>query len=162
MKSSKGTILDMSEALIILFIAAITLFVVFFILDAVVTPMNEAGMNTTYIEDGQEALQIFDYMMPLILAGLMFAIIISATMIDTHPAMFAFTIILFVVILILYMVIGNVFYEFSHVDDMAATSAALPYTQLIFDNILLIGFVMGLVVLIALYAKYKSGGGGGY
>jgi len=92
----------------------------------------------------------------------MFAIIISATMIDTHPAMFAFTIILFVVILILYMVIGNVFYEFSHVDDMAATSAALPYTQLIFDNILLIGFVMGLVVLIALYAKYKSGGGGGY
>lgn len=162
MKSSKGTILDMSEALIILFIAAITLFVVFFILDAVVTPMNEAGMNTTYIEDGQEALQIFDYMMPLILAGLMFAIIISATMIDTHPAMFAFTIILFVVILILYMVIGNVFYEFSHVDDMATTSAALPYTQLIFDNILLIGFVMGLVVLIALYAKYKSGGGGGY
>jgi hypothetical protein len=161
MRNSKGTILDMSEMLIILFITAITLFVVFYVLGEIETPFIEAGMNTTSIDDAQSALTLFDSLMPLILAGLIFAIIISATMLDTHPAMFAFSILLFMVMLVLYMIIGNVFYEFSTTSDMLATRLGLPTTTLIFDNILFIGFVAGIIIMIALYAKYKSGSSGG-
>jgi hypothetical protein len=132
------------------------------ILTAVETPFADAGVNTTAITDGMSALQIMDTMFPFILAGLAFAIIISASMLDTHPAMFAFTIILFMVMLVLWMVVGNVFYEFSTTSDMAATRTAMHYTTLIFDNILMIGFVVGLIIMIALYAKYKSGGGNTY
>ena len=152
----------MSEAIVIIFIAAVVLFVCYYALGEMVTPMSDAGMNTTYIDDGLGALSIFDTLMPLVLAGLAFAIIISASMIDSHPALLAFTILLFIVMLILWMIMGNVFYEFSTTSDMAATRATMRYTTIIFDNILFIGFVIGLIIMIAMYAKYKSGGGGGY
>jgi hypothetical protein len=59
------------------------------------------------------------------------------------------------------MVVGNVFYEFSSNSAFASTATDLSNTTLIFDNILFIGFVMGIIILIALYAKYKSGSNSG-
>jgi len=158
----KGTILDMSEMIIIMFIAAVALFAVFYVLAEIETPLAEQGADTQYIDDAQGALEIFDMMMPFVLAGLVFAIIMGATMLDTHPAMFAFSIFLFIIMLILWMVFGNVFYYFSSDSTISSVRTDMAYTTIIFDNILFIGFVIGLIILIALYAKYKSGGGVGY
>lgn len=160
--SMKGSILDMTEVIVILLVTAITLFAAYYIFTAIETPFADQGLDTDYLDDGMGALEIFDTMMPLVLLGMMFFVIISSSMIDTHPAMFVFSIIMLSIILILYMSVGNVFYYFSTDAEFTTVRDTLTSTSTIFDNILLIGFIFGILILIALYAKYKSSGGGGY
>jgi len=157
----KGSVLDLIEIIIILFTISLVLFVGYFALGEVEAPMVEVGFNGTSIDDAQSALNIMDSLMPLVLIGLIIFVLISASMIETHPAMFAVSIIALIIVLILYMVMGNVFYEFSRAAEFTSTSNDLNNTIIIWDNILLIGFVFGLITMIALYAKYKTGSGGG-
>lgn len=158
----KGSILDMTEVVLILLIAAITLFCAYYIFLQIETPFTDQGLDTDYLDDGMGALEIFDTMIPFVLLGMMFFVIISSSMIDTHPAMFIFSIVVFAIILILYMTFGNVFYYFSTDTDFTTVRDTLTSTSTIFDNILLIGFIFGILILVALYAKYRSGGTGGY
>lgn len=92
----------------------------------------------------------------LLVAGLLWVfLIISAFLIDTHPAFFVITIILLIFAFIIVMILSNTFTDFSGASEFTGYQNSFPITFFFMEHFLTIIMVMGFSVLIVLYGKNK-------
>ena len=93
-----------------------------------------------------------------ILSALIFfwaLLLITSFMIDTHPVFFIVTVVLLLAVFVVSMYIANTYEELTTDADLESFSAQFPFTNFIFQNLLIIMIVMGLSTGVALYAKFS-------
>ena len=102
-----------------------------------------------------------DYFFLFVFFGTILGLIISCIYIDTHPAFMIFFAILLVLAVIFAGIFANAYITIGETDAMSATYNQFTATKAIFNNLPLILFVVGLIVMIILYGKSRSSAGGG-
>jgi len=153
--NKKGNaVVDGIVVLVILFVLAIvivTLNVVNVELEPTMSEeLTDATANATYQNITDRSASWQDGMFAAILALLWIGSMILAYFIDSHPVMFAFSLILLVVVFIVAGVLSNAFGEYN---AEVAGEAAFPIITYVMNH--LIQFIAGFVLsmLAALFAK---------
>jgi hypothetical protein len=114
-------------------------------------------LNQSIIDAGMTALDTFDYAILFIVMGLGLAVIVLGFFIRTHPILFVFSLILLMFFVLIASIFTNTFGEFITVEPIATTIDSYPLMYDVFMNLPLIITVIGIVTMIAMYAK-RSGG----
>lgn len=170
LKYKKGDLPDMLIFLITMFIFAIGLLIMAFIIPAISDGLNTAGLNTTsearlaideIAELGNEGMQkgfLF------LFTGFIMALMISSFLVRTHP-IFMFMYILFLGITVfLGTYMGNAFEQITTSPALVATTVDQGLITIVMQNIVVITLVVGALSMIIIFAKFsgiRSGAGGG-
>lgn len=100
---------------------------------------------------------LFDWVFLIMFIGLAIAVFVSFFMIDTHPALFMFVIIIFGFIMLVMAIIGNVFDLFSKNGMIASTMGSFTIIPYILDNFAFIMMVLGVIGIILLFTRIGRG-----
>ena len=159
----KGSMLDIIGAVILVFFFSIMAITCWMVLDEIETSpaFTDVGGNVTYLQQGKEAQEVWDWGILFILFGSMLFSIVAAYKVDTHPSLFVFGIIVFMIALIITMIVSNSFYMFYNSSELATASGAFASTIYVMDHLVEIMMVFGFILLIVIYGKLRSGFGGG-
>lgn len=98
-----------------------------------------------------------DYFIFFTFIAFMLGLIISSIFIPSHPAMMMIVLIGFVVVIFLASIFGDIFQEVFYNEVLAGYTANFPLTSLLFDNLALILFVVGIITFIILFGKQRGG-----
>lgn len=102
-----------------------------------------------------------DYFFLFVFFGSILGIIISSIYIDTHPVFMIFFVIILVIAIILAGIFANAFITVGESDALSSTYNQFTATKTIFNNLPLILFIVGIIVMIVLYGKSRNSAGGG-
>jgi hypothetical protein len=154
----KGSMLDIIGAITLVFFFSITAVLGWVILDKVETStaFTSAGGNVTYLQDGKAATEVWDWGIMFILFGAMFFSLLSAYQVDTHPALFIFGIIVFMITVIIAMIMSNAFYSFYHTAELATAVNAFPMLTHTMDHLVELLMVYGFVLIVVTYGKLRG------
>ncbi len=163
----KGDLPDMLIFLITIFVFAIGLIILAFVIPEISSGLETAGLNSTagaqasideLTELGVNGMQkgfLF------LFTGFVMGLMISSFLVRTHP-IFIFMYILFLGITVfLGTYVGNAFEQVATSDALADTTASQGLITIIMQNIVLITLVVGALSMIIIFAKFSSVGGGG-
>ena len=163
----KGDLPDMLIFLITIFVFAIGLIILAFVIPEISHGLETAGLNSTagaqasideLTELGVNGMQkgfLF------LFTGFVMGLMISSFLVRTHP-IFIFMYILFLGITVfLGTYIGNAFEQVATSPALADTTANQGLITIIMQNIVLITLVVGALSMIIIFAKFSSTGGGG-
>ena len=118
-----------------------------------VNESTEATESLDVIDNNYTSL--FDGIFLFVFMGLWIMTLVASWMIDSHPIFFAISLILFVIVLVGAVYLGN-FYE-EIITDSAFNDAYqdFPATHYILTNLLMFGIVIGSSIMIVLYGKSR-------
>ena len=100
---------------------------------------------------------VFDTAYIIILIALWIGSIVSAFMIDTHPVFMGLSVLALIIVLIVPPILANTFEETFADETASGLTDSFPAMFFIMTHILEIAIFIGASVVIALYAKSKSG-----
>ena len=160
---TKGSIMDIIGAVTLVFFFSTMAMIGWMILDEISTSpgYTAVGGNTTYLDNAKEAQEVWDWGIIFILFGSMMFALITAYQVDTHPALFVFGIIVFMIALIITMIVANSFNMFYNTTELSTAAAAFPLMTYTMDHLVEIMMVFGFVLIIVIYGKLRSNFGGG-
>lgn len=158
----KGSVLDVVGAVTLVFFFSMMAIVGWIVLDGIETSSSytDLGGNTTFLEQGKAAQQVWDWGILFILFGAMAFAIITAYMVDTHPALFVIGLIVFMIVLLITVVVSNTFYQFYNTAEISTAANEFPMMIYVMDHLVEIMMVFGFVLMIVLYGKLRNVGGG--
>lgn len=163
----KGSVLDIFFAVLIGMVVVITTLVAVFLYDNVssaiisVLPNNTVGTNVTTetINKVYVGFQAMDYVFMIVFFMLCLSPIILSLFVLAHPVFMVINIVLILVLFLVFPVMSNVVHEFWTQPSFAqyATggggSVTFPIMTSIFEWLPIIGSVMGILVMVVMYAK---------
>lgn len=162
-KRKSGDITDSLALLVTLFVLAVGLFIIAWIIPTISSGLNTAGMNNT--AEGRSAItQLTDFGTNgiqrgffFLFIGLCIAQLISSFYIDSHPIWLFLYIIFMVLTVIIGAYLGNAYEQMISVSNFAGFTQG--YITVVMQNILKI--VIGVVALslIIIFSKAAFGGG---
>ncbi len=166
----KGDLPDMLIFLITIFIFAIGLLIMAFVIPEISSGLNLAGMNST--SEGQGAIDELTELgvkgmqkgFLFLFVGFIIGLMISSFLIRTHPIFIFLYIIFLGITVFLGTFIGNAFEQIATTNALAGTAASQGLITIIMQNIVLITVVVGALSMIIIFAKFsgiKSRGGRG-
>lgn len=146
---------DLIIMIVVAFAAAITLLVAVTIFNSI-----PAGTLITgeWLSIGKASMEAFDMMFIFIAIGIGAAGIIGSYLLDLHPIFYIFSLMVMVIIMVIVPMLSNSFAGIALSDQMASATNDMDLTYLVMTNMPIIVAVIGLAMIIALYAKIKSGG----
>ena len=159
----KGSMLDIVGVVTIVFFFSVCAIMGWMILDKfeTSTAFTTSGMNATIIDNAKSAQGVWDWGIIFILFGSMLFTLIAAYQVDTHPALFVFGILVFMITLIIAMIVSNAFYAFYNSASISSYTGSFPNLIYTMNHLVEILMVFGAVLLIVLYGKIRNVGGGG-
>ena len=151
----KGTVLDLLVIGIVLFITALIFLFFSQFLQNVETQIQtgHTGLNTTYIDKVQESFDVFDNAIIFLLFGFGAASILGAFKIDSHPAFFIFSFIVWIILIFLSTIFSNMLFEISQAPQLAAGVAQFDLTVAVLLNLPTEMAVIGAIIIIVLLGK---------
>jgi hypothetical protein len=154
----KGSMLDIIGAVTLVFFFSIMAIMGWMILDKIETSpaFVAAGGNVTYLQEGKSAQEVWDWGIMFILFGAMFFSLMAAYQVDTHPALFIFGIIVFMITIIIAMIISNAFYAFYHTTELATAVNAFPMLTYTMDHLVELLMIYGFMLIIVTYGKLRG------
>lgn len=151
----RGSVLDLIVIMIILGVGMFGLLIASEVLtqldDSEMWPTNDAG--TAAKTGAEDALSAINFAFPLLLVGLVVAVIIGAFMIRTHPIFFVLSLIILALTVVVSAPLSNAFMGVATSDvlqDEANTYTVATHTV---GNFPIIVVVAGFIIMIALFAK---------
>ena len=154
----KGSMLDIIGSVTLVFFFAVMAITCWMVLDTIETdPAYTAiGGNTTYLQQGKAAQEVWDWGIIFILFGSMFFALVAAYSVDTNPALFIFSIIIFMIALIITLIVANSFNAFYTSAGMLTAANAFPLLTYTMDHLVELMMVFGFVLIIVTYGKMRS------
>lgn len=165
-KRGDAVSLIISLVILIFVIAVISLMAGKFIpaLTSILKNDSTFANNTNTVETlnliETNAIPWLDYFFIFTFISVTIGLIISSVYIDTHPAIMIIFIIMLVLAIIFAGIFANAYNSIGESDALSSTYNQFTGTKAIFENLPLILFVIGLIVIIILYGKYKNSSGG--
>ena len=154
----KGSMLDIIGSVTLVFFFAVMAITCWMVLDTIETdPAYTAiGGNTTYLQQGKAAQEVWDWGIVFILFGSMFFALVSAYSVDTNPALFVFAIIVFMIALVITLIIANSFNAFYTTAEFTTAANAFPLLTYTMDHLVELLMVFGFTLIIVTYGKMRS------
>lgn len=161
----KGDLPDMLVFLITIFVFAIGLVILAFIIPQISLGLETAGMNST--EEGQSAIDELTELgeqgmqkgFLFLFTGFIMGLMISSFLVRTHP-IFVFMYIIFLgLTLFLGTYIGNAFEQVATTSALAETTANQGLITIVMQNIVGITLAVGALSMIIIFAKFSGIGG---
>lgn len=153
----KGSMLDLPIILGLLLGGALTIFIVYFVLDAINTAWPMADVSKTIIQTGVNSFSQFDYMFLFFAVGLCMFSVVSAFFVNSHPVFFIFSMILLGIIVMVSAMVTNVFYEFATTSQFSSVALSFPFITTFMLYLPVICLVVGLLIAVVLHAKPPGG-----
>ena len=119
--------------------------------------------STVAIIEGVETktIPLLDFFIFFSLVALMIGMIISSIYIDVHPAVTIIFIVALIVGIFLSGIFSNIFYDVTNEPELVSTASQFTMTNMILgSHFPVIILVIGIIVIVILYGKSKSQGGG--
>ena len=167
LKYKKGDLPDMLIFLITIFIFAIGLLIMAFVIPEISSGLETAGMNES--SEGQSAIDELTELgvnglqkgFLFLFTGFIMGLMISSFLIRTHP-IFIFLYILFLGLTVfLGTYIGNAFEQVATSDALAGTLASQGLISIVMQNIVIITLAVGALSMIIIFAKFSGFGSRG-
>lgn len=154
--------IDLAWVVVILFLLAITSVVCYKLFGELNTDIqaDEDVSNSTKLVVSElhgRYPSTFDAIFVLAFALFWLMLVYSAFQINSNPAFFAISLILMIFIFIAFMFLGNSYEEFMQDDEFASFTSSFPMTYFIMTHMLETGIMIGMTIMLALYAKTKVG-----
>ena len=165
LRNKKGDITDNLIFLIVIFVLAIGLFIIAFIVPQISTGLDNAGLNSTTEgadaitrlgEFGTVTLQRGFF---LIFAGLVMGSLISSFFVRTHPIFMLLYIFMMGLTIFVGTYLGNAYETFSSISVFSDTLASQGLINLVMNNVVKITIGVGALSMIIIFAKFVSGRG---
>ena len=166
LKSKKGDLPDMLIFIVTVFVFAIGLLILAYVIPSISDGLNTAGLNASaegsraideIAELGANGLQKGFF---LLFVGLIMSTMITSFLTRSHP-IFLFLYIFFLGITVLVgSYLGNAFEQFATNPVIADTLASQGYISIVMQNIVMITLVVGALSMIIVFAKFSSFLGG--
>jgi len=152
----KGSVLDVLLILIVVLTLGVFIIVGEKVLDEVHTVANETGLiNITIIEQGQDAMLVFDAMMPLIMVGLLIAAAVMAFMIPSHPVLIIPSILVVLIVVVIAAQLANVYNAITTTPELSTQAAQMTFTNQIMSYLPTVALIMGIVIIVAMFIASK-------
>lgn len=154
----KGSISDLPMVMIILLAFAICTLIAWTIwaewqdkYDAI--DSNDYQRNIT--ESASIAIKAMDWIFIILFIGLTIATIVLAFQIPTRPAMFFISLMLVIFMIVLAGILADVFTGFEEAERISNATSTFTTITTFFDLFPTYMLIVGFLIMIALYAKYK-------
>ena len=98
---------------------------------------------------------IFDGGLLVVFVLAVLVMLISAWFIDVHPAIFILAFIIVIAIIITAGIMSQAYQEFIQQPDLVNASAQFPMTNFMVNNLAVIILIVGVALVIVLFAKFK-------
>lgn len=162
-RSKKGSsFIDIFFVAIMFIILAVTVVTGYFIFnefnDSVQASDDfSAEAKTVSASNAGNFLEVFDKFFLFAIIGLSIGLIVGATLLNTHPAFFLGAVILLGFLVFFAAIMSNTYEDFANdptISDYADDFIILPWVFLNFPKIFV---VIGILMLVALFAKLRGG-----
>ena len=163
--NNKGELLDSLTFLIYVFIFAIGLFVLIFIIPKISNGLSNAGLNST--SEGANAIKSMENIgthtinngFLMLFVGFILSMMITSFLVRSHP-IFLFMYIFFLAIsILLAFYLGNAYYDMKTNPIFADVLANASFINLVMGHIAEIMVGVGILSLIIVFAKFSTFGG---
>jgi len=161
-KSKKGDLPDMLIFIVTLFVFAIGLLVMAYVIPAVSNGLGSAGLNES--DGGYNAIEELNEFgvnglqkgFFFLMVGLIMSTMITSFLTRSHP-IFLFMYIFFLgITLFLGAYLGNAFEQFASSPVLVDTLGTQGYISVVMQNIVLITLIAGALSMIIMFAKFSS------
>lgn len=160
--NKKGNILDVFYIMLFLTVFGMVSIVSYKIMTDAQDKMSdnlsspEAGNASAH---ALEAIGNLDKVFAMIAIGLLIATAIGAYFVDTHPVFFVASLLMMILFMLIVPVFSSTFQKFQDNPSVSTAAASFTITDYFMDKLPMFFVLMCTVVVIAMYAKYRSGGG---
>ena len=150
----KGSLFDITFIIAVILIFSIIVFISFLLMDKFYDQaLANPELNETVFETGKSALLNFDTSMPLIIIGLLITSLISAFLVNVHPAFIGISIIEMIVAIVMAVIYSNTFQEFASSGETANVANEFTVTVWVFNNLPALVLIMSTLIIIILFGK---------
>ena len=161
--NKKGSAVDLIILIVVLFAVGAVFMATFSgfnsVYDTIYDEVNKTSpRGAEVLEVGQNLDTNFDYLFLIAYVSAMLFMFISVYFIDTHPIFIGLYLILWIVSIVISIPISNAFQDFAASSAVSGISSGFSYTNVIMEFLPIITMVLGFILLIIMYAKYKYGG----
>lgn len=163
--NKKAELSDMLIWLITIFILAVGLFILMFIVPSISNGLRSAGLNNS--AEGINAINSMDYFgthvinngFLMLFVGLIISVMITSFLVRTHP-IFLFLYILFLIVTVLLsFYLGNAYNELVTNPTFSSMVNTATFSNLVMRNIAEITVAVGALSMIIVFAKFSTYGG---
>lgn len=158
----KGSLFDLAYLVIFVFVFAIISIISYTIwLDAEPKLNQNLDSDTAanITADTGTAITNLDYAIMTIIIGLLLATMIGAYFINTHPVFFIASFLLLLLMLIFMPILSNVFSDVTSHSSISVAAESFSISSSFFNDLPKYFVIMAGLVLIAMFAKHRTGGG---
>jgi len=156
MMNNKGSIVDIFLVIAVCFAAAIGMVASYNAIDdALQQTQSQIGSNAAAnetLQAARDSMETFDYFIVAIFAGLVIATVLSAFLINVHPAFLW----LFILIMTLAVIVSVPLSNAYQLAELTAKSS-FPLTGFIMNNLPLLTVITGIFAVVVVYAKSRFG-----
>lgn len=155
LKGRKGSVFDFLLIGIIVFIAVVFLIVSSKVHFAVKQTgiMNLSQESKVIQQSTETAILSGDNLMLFVIVGLSIFVLISASMVWNHPALFIASIFLLAIFLVIFANVSNAFETFSSTSAIQEEISRFPKTQFLMSKLPLYVLFMGIATVIIMYVS---------
>ena len=163
--NKKGELSDMLIFLVTIFILAIGLFLIMYIIPHISSGLRIAGLNNS--AEGTDAINSLDsigtktinYGFLMLFVGLSISMMITSFLVRTHPIFLFLYIIFLVITVILAFYLGNAYQQMIANPSFAGMVDTATFPNWIMKNIAEITVAVGALSMIIVFAKFSTYGG---
>ena len=160
----KGEITDVMIFLITIFILAIGLFFMIFIIPYISGGLATSGLNNSL--EGAAAIQSLtgftatvDNGFLMLFVGLIISVLITSFLVRTHPIFIILYILFMVLTIIISFYLGNAYYDMVQNPILSTALVNSNYINLIMSHIAEITVAVGILSIIIVFSKFSTFGG---
>lgn len=158
----KGDLPDMLIFVITIFVFAIGLLIMAYVIPEISGGLETAGLNST--TGGQNAIDNLTELgtegmqrgFLFLFTGFIMGLMISSFLIRTHPIFIFMYVIFLGLTVFLGTYIGNAFEQVATTDALASTTASQGLITIVMQNIVLITLAVGALSMIIIFAKFAG------
>jgi hypothetical protein len=163
--NKKGEVSDMLMFVVTIFVLAVGLFVLMYIIPSITSGLNTAGLNNT--AEGASAINSMDGTFTgmlnngfmLLFVGLTISVMITSFLVRTHPIFLFLYIIFLIVTVILSFYLGNAYAQMSNNPIFAGMLSDATFFNLVMGHIAEITIAVGALSMIIVFSKFSTFGG---
>lgn len=161
--TKKGSLIDMVVLPAMLFLVIIVWISAGTFLDKVTTQLNSSGIITSnetrdqLVNTNDRYPSLFDNLFMFLMIGMSLAVIALAFAVDSHPALYLFSLFLLVVLVVLNMMIANVYSDVTSQGEISVTASEFNLSDFAMTKLPIFMIVISIVVAVVTYAKNQGG-----
>ena len=161
LRNKKGNaILDTAMVVVVLVIFALLSVITWSVWEDIYPDMS-AEMDSVEAQESLDVINdrypsLFDGLFLFVFIGLWIMTLVASFMIDSHPIFFAISLVLFVIVLIGSVYIGNFYEEIVTDSSFDDAYEDFPATHFILTNLLMFSIVIGSSIMLVLYGKSRQ------